>query len=320
MMRIGTIAANTFIEVIRQPVYLIILGCSIFLILFSPYYTMFALLANNKMVKDMGLSTLLLTGLLLSAFSASNVIYREIENRTVFIVLTKPVTRATFIIGKYLGLLAALITAEYLLTLVLTHVVRTRITEAMQSKTDYPVLIGYLFALIFTLLMAAFANFFYSKPFTSSAIIFAIPIFSLVFLVLCIVSNEWTLQSFGESVDTNILLAATLIIMATALLMGIATASSTRFGPIFTLCFCSTIFLLGLFSDYVFGRFIESSLIAKICYMVIPNLQIYWVGDAIVAKRDIPLEYFYNIVIYTLLFICAILLFGIALFQERETK
>ena len=64
-MRIFTIAYNTFIEVIRQPIYLIIATCGLVLVLLSPQFTMFAMLENHKLIKDMGLATIWLTGILL---------------------------------------------------------------------------------------------------------------------------------------------------------------------------------------------------------------------------------------------------------------
>lgn len=319
-MRILTIAANTFIEVIRQPIFLIILGVSLLLILLSPYLTIFALLANQMLVKDMTMATVLLTGLLLSAFSASNVIYKEIENRTILTVITKPVKRSSFIIGKYLGLLLALFVAQYLLSLVLIQTIRTEITEAAYSKSDYPVLFGYLFAIFFTLIMAAFANFFYEKPFNSSAVLLAIPFFSLIFCLLCVIGHDWSIQPILATLDYQILIATFLIFLATALLTAIAVASSTRLSPIATLILCLTIFLLGLFSDYLFGRNAQNSVVANILYKIVPNIQIYWVMDAILDERTIPLSYLKYILSYTISFVLGILAIAMALFLDRETR
>lgn len=335
MIRIVTIAINTFTEVIRQPIYLIIVGCSLFLILCSPYFTMFAMLANNKMIKDMGLSTILLTGLLLAAFSAPSVIYHELENKTILTILSKPVSRASFILGKYLGLVLGLLVAEYLLSLVLTQVVRTEITEAAYSHTDRPVFIGYLLATLFTLGLGAFANFFYEKPFTASAIVFAVPVFSLVFLALCLVRHDWQLEPFGKPPDLSLFLATLLIFFATCILTAIATAASTRMGPVPTFAICTILFLCGLFSDYAFGNMGQSSwtealahlwagyfypFIGKLCYTIIPNLQIYWVADAVVEGRRIPWTAIQYMVIYTIFWLTAILALAIAVFQDQEAQ
>ena len=320
MIRIFTIAGNTFTEVIRQPVYLIILACSMALILLSPYFTMFAMLENNRMIKDMSLATILLTGLLLSAFSAASVIYQEVENGTILTIITKPVKRSSFILGKYLGLLTALLVAEYLLALVLVQLVRTEITEAAYSRTDYPVFVGYIVAAIITLLLAAFANFFYEKPFVSSAVLFALPVFSVFFFALCLIGYNWKLQPILTTLDMKLLIAILLVFLATALLTAVATAASTRMPPLPTLVLCAFVFLMGLFSDYLFGRHVDVSYAAKVIYNIIPNLQIYWVIDAVLDDRAIPVDYVGYILGYTALYLAGILALAMALFEEREAR
>lgn len=320
MIRIFTIATNTFTEVIRQPIYLIILLCSLGLIILSPYFTLFVSLHNDKMIKDMGLSTILLCSLFLAVFSASNVIYREVENKTILTIISKPVNRYSFIIGKYTGVLLGIWVAQYLLTLALLHIARTKITEAAYSDTDYPVLLGYLFAIIISLVMAAFVNFFYEKSFTSSFVYLAIPVFTTIFLILCVVGNDWTIQPFGHKIDSAIYLATFLLFLATAILSGIATAASTRLAPMATLFICGAFFLIGLFSDYVFGRHVDTSSIASFFYKAIPNMQIFWVGDAVVEKREIPFRYIGNVFLYTISFLTGILFLAFALFERKETK
>ncbi|NUM34976.1 MAG: hypothetical protein HUU50_10560 [Candidatus Brocadiae bacterium] len=319
-MKIFTIATNTFVEVIRQPIFFIVLGCGLFLILLSPYFTLFALMENNKIVKDMGLATVLLTGLFLSAFSSSSVIYQEIENKTILTIISKPVARWSFILGKYIGIMFSLFLAQYILSLVFIHIIRTEISEAAYSKSDYPVILGYLFATIFSLLMGAFWNFFYQRPFISSAVLSALAIFTLTFLGLCLIGPKWELQPFFTNLDSSVLLASLLVFLATSLLTAFALACSTRLSSFPTMALCLLVFLAGLFSDYLLGRHIEISSFARFLYAIIPNLQIYWVMDAILEERKIPITYIVLTGIYTFVFIVGILSLAMALFQEKETE
>ena len=55
---------------------------------------------DQRMMIDLGLSTILLCGTLLAAFIATNVLNREIQNRTVLTVISKPVSRPVFVLGK----------------------------------------------------------------------------------------------------------------------------------------------------------------------------------------------------------------------------
>lgn len=319
MFRILSIAKNTLSEATRQPIYLIIILCGVFVILASPYYTLFALLENNKLIKDMGMASLLVIGVIVSAFTASSVIHREIENNTLVTVISKPISRPEFLIGKFLGVLLGIVIVEYLLGSMLLHVVRTRITEAVISDTDRPVLIGYTSAIILSHLLAAYSNFFYNKPFTSSVVNNLVASFSIVFIVLCFIDNKWQLQNVS-SLDLQMAIAIILVIMANLVICAIAIAASTRFSTGATFAICVTFFLLGLFSDYVFGQHIESSYISNFFYHVIPNLHMYWVIDIILDEKSIPMTYVYQVFGYTVLFIMAILSLAIASFQNRETN
>ena len=320
MFRILAITKNTLSEAVRQPIYLIILLSGIFAILASPYYTLFALLENDKLLKDMGMATLLVIGVLVAAFTASSVIHREIENNTLITVISKPISRPEFLIGKFLGVLLGVFIMEYLLGSMLLNITRTKITEAAYSLTDYPVLVGYAFAIIFSMFLAAYGNFFYNKPFTSSVVNNLMVSFTLVFIVLCFINNRWQIQPFADKLDLQLLIAIILAIMATALICAVAVAASTRLSTGFTFATCISFFLVGLFSDYIFGQHMATSQISKILYNIIPNLQMYWVIDIILDDKTIPTSYIYHTLGYTVLFLMAILSLAMVLFENRETN
>ena len=124
------IARNTFFESIRQPVLLVVLViCTILVVLSNPF-SAYTMTDDNKMFVDIGLSTVFIGGAILSAFIASNVITREIENRTVLTVVSKPVSRPVFIFGKYVGVCGAQVLAMLKLT------VSVEETKALLKKYD----------------------------------------------------------------------------------------------------------------------------------------------------------------------------------------
>lgn len=106
--RIHAIAITTFKEALRQKVFYILIFFSLVMILFSLFLGELTLGANLKMVKDMGLASIKYLGVLITVFVGAGVIFKEIERRTIFTILTKPVSRAEFIFGKYIGLLFTL--------------------------------------------------------------------------------------------------------------------------------------------------------------------------------------------------------------------
>jgi ABC-type transport system involved in multi-copper enzyme maturation permease subunit len=107
MNPILSLASNSFKEIARQPFYYIILfaGCFIMLVSFS--FTFFAFGEELKMIRNMGISTITICGLLAGCLSSSILITGELERQTTLTILCKPITRTGYILGKYLGILAA---------------------------------------------------------------------------------------------------------------------------------------------------------------------------------------------------------------------
>jgi ABC-type transport system involved in multi-copper enzyme maturation permease subunit len=64
---------------------------------------------ESKFIADLGLSTMLVFGALISVFIGVGLVYKEIDKRTIYNLLSKPVHRYEFIIGKYLGLCLTLL-------------------------------------------------------------------------------------------------------------------------------------------------------------------------------------------------------------------
>lgn len=93
-------------EVIRQPFYSIIFISGSFLVLMSFSFTFFAFGEEGKMIRDMGVSTITIGGLLVACLSSSVLVAKEFESKTALAILSTPVSRAYFILGKYLGIMA----------------------------------------------------------------------------------------------------------------------------------------------------------------------------------------------------------------------
>src|SRR3954468_2721057 len=113
MRQFLTIAANAFMELVRQPVFLLLMTSSVVFEIFlaTPYY--FAFGDEPKLVKNSTLAVMLLAGLLGAVLSASASLAREIRAGTALAVLSKPVGRAQFLLAKYAGLIAALSLMTY---------------------------------------------------------------------------------------------------------------------------------------------------------------------------------------------------------------
>src|SRR5438046_1057604 len=108
MRQFATIATNAFMELVRQPVFLLLMTATACFEIFlaTPYY--FAFGDEPKLVKNSTLAVMLLAGLFGAVMSASASLAREIRAGTALAVLSKPIGRAQFLLAKYAGLVVAL--------------------------------------------------------------------------------------------------------------------------------------------------------------------------------------------------------------------
>ncbi len=118
-MRVLAIAGNTYRESVRQPVFFVIMAAGAALVFLSQFFALFCFGEEMKLIKDMGLATITVSALLQTLFVSSTVVWAEIEKRTALTVLSKPVRRGSFIVGKFLGILGAVFLSVAVLGLVL---------------------------------------------------------------------------------------------------------------------------------------------------------------------------------------------------------
>src|SRR5438309_1061136 len=114
MRQFLTIASNAFMELVRQPVFLLLMSCSAVFNVFLATVPYFGFGDDPKLVKDSTLAVMLLSGLFGAVLNASSSVAHEIRSGTALAVLAKPVGRAQFLLAKYVGLAAALAVLTYL--------------------------------------------------------------------------------------------------------------------------------------------------------------------------------------------------------------
>ncbi len=102
--RAGSIARATTKEAVRQPIFLLLLAVGTLVMIVNIYVPFFTLGDDTKMFIDCGLATILTSSLLVAIWTASLSVAEEIEGKTAMTLLSKPITRREFIVGKYLGI------------------------------------------------------------------------------------------------------------------------------------------------------------------------------------------------------------------------
>jgi ABC-type transport system involved in multi-copper enzyme maturation permease subunit len=273
---------------------------------------------DNKLLREIGLSTLFLSSLFIAIFSASGAVAEELRNQTITTVLTKPVQRPIFIIAKFLGVAAAVVLAHYICTIALLMAIRHGVLETVNDTHDWTVLGAAGVGVIAVVLLSAFFNYTYDWKFSSTAMVMAGIFATLIIIFLALIDRNWKFNPAENKLDAVDIYGSVLLLMASIIIVALALALSCRFNIIVTLSACLGIFLLGLVSDYVFGRFAEAHLWARVGRYLVPNLQIFWISDAIYESATVPLRYVLAGASYALCYTGAILALAVALFQRRQ--
>lgn len=468
---LAAISRNAFVESVRQPIFPAMLLLAGIMQLFNTWSTGFSMeytttsevVKDNKLLLDIGLAGVFVFGMLLAAFTATAVLSREIEDKTVLTVVSKPIARPVVILGKFLGVSGALVIAVVVMSIFLLIGLRHGVMSTAADRLDMPVIVFTSMAVGLALLFSAWANFFYGWSFPQTVSMTLALLLLVAYTALIFVGPRWDLQPLFEVqwyrdrdwmstaeyisryslpperdympdnplatvsgkriffpvILPQVTLACIGILLGILVLCSVATAASTRLGQVMTIVVCAGVFVLGLLSNFVLGRLAYSNTpIAKIqsaypyrppeaafapgqrysinldtvpttpiepespffygsspngfalaasgnpapvvllsledrsgtvvrtehgsisrppqqgdfvfsqptkiqpfaatLYAVIPNMQHYWLADAVSQNNPIPPSHMTRLTLYALLQIGAFLGIGILLFQERD--
>ncbi|MCF2971421.1 ABC transporter permease [Synechococcus sp. Nb3U1] len=126
-LRVVAIAHNVFRETIRDRILYLVMVFAVVMLGAIVLIPEVANQAHNKVIADLGLAAIHFLGLIVAIFVGTGLVNKEIEKRTVYVLIAKPMSRAEFIVGKHLGLAAllsvllAIMTAIFLLGLLLVQ-------------------------------------------------------------------------------------------------------------------------------------------------------------------------------------------------------
>ncbi|MBM3312221.1 MAG: hypothetical protein FJY80_12025 [Candidatus Aminicenantes bacterium] len=164
-MTILVIARNTFKEAVRDRVLYLLLFFAASAIVLSRVLAILTVGDRAKVVKDVGLASISFFGALMAILIGTGLVYKEIEKRTIFTLLAKPLRRHEFLLGKYLGLLLTLGVMTAAMSLVFLILVFAH-TLTLELRLLLPVGFLYLELCLITAVAILFSSF--STPILSS--------------------------------------------------------------------------------------------------------------------------------------------------------
>ena len=315
MFNLFKIAFNAFRESLREPVYCLMLLAALFLISAYPSLAVFAFSQQLKLVIDSAMATGLLFGLIVAVLCAGSTVAREMRNGTVLLLMSKPVARWSFILGKILGVAAAVT----LFTLICNCgcIIGVYITTD-QMHTNVALQVAFLVLITVGAVCGMAANFIRGSSFTeicTYALSVLIPLFAAGLL--------WRGEAPHSIYMGDLCRALLLINFAVIAMATVAVVTATRLDVVPNMCVCSAIFFMGLLSSYLFKLFenTKSELLKQLCtvlYSVFPNWQFFWLVDAIAMKKRIPWSYVGMAALYMLLFVAIASLWAVVLFRNKE--
>jgi len=107
-LRIAAIASNTVREAVRNKVLYVLLFFALVLIGTGVLLSALSYVERERILQDVGLAAIRLFGAAIAIFVGVGLIHKEVDRRTIFTILSKPISRSEFLVGKYVGLVATL--------------------------------------------------------------------------------------------------------------------------------------------------------------------------------------------------------------------
>lgn len=164
-MTILVIARHTFKEAVRDRILYLLLFFSALSIVLARVMAVLTVGDRVKVVKDVGLASIAFFGALMAILIGTGLVYKEIEKRTIFTLISKPIRRFEFLLGKYLGLIWTLAVMLAAMTAIYLVVVFLH-TFTIEVRMVLAVLFIFLELILLTAVAILFSSF--STPILSS--------------------------------------------------------------------------------------------------------------------------------------------------------
>lgn len=309
------LTALTALEALRQPIALILLTCSILFMAVLPMVLSHTLGESQKLVRDSVLALHFVCGLFMGSLAASASLTHELRRGTAAAVLAKPVGREIFFLAKFCGVALLVLCFSYASLLAGLLSARTASIAYQIDPYAAPVV---PVAVLLAYLLAGALNLLLRKPFVSNAFGYSLLFLTVGFLLSSFFDRHGQTAAFAADIPWEIAPAALLVTLAVLLLTAIAVSLATRLGAVATLSICSIVLILGLMSDYLFGRHAGTSLTARMLYALLPNWQHFWTADAISHDLPITTTYLGTVMRYSFFYLVGILALGIVSFRHKE--
>jgi hypothetical protein len=301
----GTVAQATFREGYRQPMFWLLVGAVVLVMIFSTLIPYFTFGDDYKMMKQLGFDMIMLSTMLFCVLMASMSVSEEIEGRTAVTLMSKPVTRRQFLLGKFFGILLA----GWFMTMLLAGVFNLALW--LQSYWGEK-LANDIHDQLTSEVQAAVGPAVQSLGFG--------PVGQAVFAGVGAWEGETVANFLGQLVGFGLVMV----------MLAVAVSLATRVTMVVNLVCCLVMFLLGNLAPVLVqaaqqlqgGASALVTFLAKLFDMLLPSLQ--YASTSQVYIREMPLGaadyavYVGRVFGYFSLYSVIVLLAGLLLFEDRD--
>lgn len=282
----GVIARATTKEALRQPVFLLMTAIGLTVIIINVWVPFFSMGDDTKMYVDCGLATVLICALLHCVWTASVSVAEEIEGKTAMTLLSKPINRRQFVLGKYIGIFQSALIMITILGVVfffLTYY-KFHYDQKESSQEQTPLI--------------------YMR--TVPGLPFQIPNMNRVYF----------------EVARTVFPGLTLIAMEVAVMTAVSVAISTRVPMLVNISTCFAVFVIGhltpvlVQSNNVQNVFVK--FVARLLATILPGFDHFNMSAAISTGKVIPPDYIGLAGLYCLAYVSAMIMVGFLLFEDRD--
>jgi Cu-processing system permease protein len=305
LARIYAIAINTFREAVRDRVLYGVLGFACAVLFFTLAIAELSVHEQARVVQDVGLASISLFSVIVAMFLGSSLLYKEIERKTLYVILPKPVQRAEFLLGKYFGIF---LTAFVFVALM--GALQLWIT-AVQANAKPALVLAVLLGLLILLgVLLVWAR-------DRTAVL--VP-YSLVAVAVCAL-----LATQSEATVEPILAQLFLCAIEVLVLAAVALLFSSFSTPFLTGAFTMGVWLLGRSADDMATMKSKqlAAPIRKLLHVlaeIVPNLHLYMPGRSLLAGQGKIGLWLYvgQVTTYGLLYAALLLFFAAMIFRRRD--
>jgi ABC-type transport system involved in multi-copper enzyme maturation permease subunit len=305
--RIYAIALNTYREAVRDRVLFGVLVLAAAVLALTLALAELSLDQQMRVVTDLGLASISLFSVVVAIFLGSSLLYKEIERKTLFVILPKPIARFEFLLGKYVGIVA---TTGVFIAIMGSLLL---LVTAIQAGASTPLSITV--AAVLGLLLAL--GFFLVEDRT-----LVVPLWSLVALI----TTAWLCSTLD--VELFRLLASLLLNLGEVLILAaVALLFSSFSTPFLTGAFTFGVWLAGRAAHDMVAmktRVLSPAVKEVLVWLaeVIPNFNLFVPGRATLITKATgygdPLVYLATSMGYAVLYSAAILLGAALIFRRRD--